>query len=189
MGTGTSIPPHSNLKAQKIKSSGQRQGQPQLDQDFYASNCSSERLALWDSIERLASSTGTLVWIVGGDFNEVRYSNEKDTNHFFSNGQLLRQVNHSFIALIPKTMNVDSLDHYRPISLCNTLYKIFTKIMASRLQPLHPKLVSNHQSAFIKGRNIHHNILLAHELIRYLNHGKSKACIKVDIKKAFDSVN
>ncbi|KAK1296638.1 hypothetical protein QJS10_CPB15g01224 [Acorus calamus] len=44
---------------------------------LYASNYSSERLALWDSIERLASSTGTLGWIVGGDFNEVRYSNEK----------------------------------------------------------------------------------------------------------------
>ncbi|KAK1318023.1 hypothetical protein QJS10_CPB04g01586 [Acorus calamus] len=68
-------------------------------------------------------------------------------NHFFLNGKLLRQVNHSFIALIPKTLNADSLDLYRPISLCNTLYKIITRIMALRIQPLLPKLVSKHQSA------------------------------------------
>ncbi|KAK1290058.1 hypothetical protein QJS10_CPB18g00601 [Acorus calamus] len=110
-------------------------------------------------------------------------------NFFFLKGKLLRQVSHSFIALIPKTTNDDSLDSYRPISLCNSFYKIITKIMALRLQPLLPKLVSKHQSAFIKGRSIQHNILLAHELIKYHNQGKVRACIKVDLKKAFDSVN
>ncbi|KAK1286383.1 hypothetical protein QJS10_CPB20g01150 [Acorus calamus] len=44
----------------------------------YVSNCSIERLALWDSIKRLAFSTGNLGWIVGDDFNEVRFSNEKN---------------------------------------------------------------------------------------------------------------
>ncbi|KAK1297950.1 hypothetical protein QJS10_CPB14g01491 [Acorus calamus] len=43
----------------------------------YASNCYSERTALWDSIKRIATSIGNMGWIVGGDFNEVRYSNEK----------------------------------------------------------------------------------------------------------------
>ncbi|KAK1258851.1 hypothetical protein QJS04_geneDACA020256 [Acorus gramineus] len=110
-------------------------------------------------------------------------------NFFFLKGNLLRQIGHSFISLIPKSLNADSLDSYRSISLCNTFYKIITKIMAQRLQPLLPNLVSSHQSAFIKGRSIHHNILLAHELIKYLNQGKARACIKVDLKKAFDSAN
>ncbi|KAK1293033.1 hypothetical protein QJS10_CPB17g01406 [Acorus calamus] len=109
-------------------------------------------------------------------------------NYFFQHGKILCQVSHSFIALIPKSLNAYSLDSYRPISLCKTFYKIITKVMALRLQPLLTKLVSNHQSAFIKDRSIHHNILLAHELIRYLNQGKPRACIKVDLKKSFDSV-
>ncbi|KAK1312391.1 hypothetical protein QJS10_CPA07g00440 [Acorus calamus] len=110
-------------------------------------------------------------------------------NYFFTQGKLLRQVNHSFIALIPKSLAADSLDQYSPISLCNTFYKLITKIMALRLQPLLPKLISKHQSAFIKGRSIHQNILLAHELIKYLNSGPHQACIKVDLKKAFDSIS
>ncbi|KAK1268123.1 hypothetical protein QJS04_geneDACA008271 [Acorus gramineus] len=61
---------------------------------------------------------------------------------FFSQGKLLRKVNHSFIALIPKSLDAESLDQYRPISLCNTFYKLFTKIMALRFQSLLPKLIS-----------------------------------------------
>ncbi|KAK1282584.1 hypothetical protein QJS10_CPB22g00280 [Acorus calamus] len=61
--------------------------------------------------------------------------------------------------------------------------------MATRLQSILPHLVSEHQAAFIKGRRIHHNILLAHELVKYLSiQGKSRACIKVDLRKAFDSI-
>ncbi|KAK1316673.1 hypothetical protein QJS10_CPA05g01847 [Acorus calamus] len=109
--------------------------------------------------------------------------------HFMINRHLLKQVSHSFITLIPKTANADSLDHFRPISLCNSLYKIITKVLASRLQQILSGLVSGHQTAFIKGRSIHHNILLAHELISYINKdGPYRACIKVDLRKAFDSV-
>ncbi|KAK1302702.1 hypothetical protein QJS10_CPB12g01029 [Acorus calamus] len=43
----------------------------------YASNSSVERINLWDSIKQLSSTIGHLGWIVGGDFNEVRFSNEK----------------------------------------------------------------------------------------------------------------
>ncbi|KAK1321772.1 hypothetical protein QJS10_CPA03g01344 [Acorus calamus] len=72
--------------------------------------------------------------------------------HFFEHGYLLRQISNSFISLIPKTANAESLDGYRPISLCNTLYKIITKIMATRLQKSLPSIISPHQTAFVKGR-------------------------------------
>ncbi|KAK1259073.1 hypothetical protein QJS04_geneDACA023247 [Acorus gramineus] len=96
---------------------------------------------------------------------------------FFLSENILRQVSNSFIALIPKSLDAETIDNYCPISLCNTLYKIITKVMALRLRSLLPQLVSDHQVAFIKGRSIHHNILLAHELIKYLsNPGMSRAC-------------
>ncbi|KAK1297668.1 hypothetical protein QJS10_CPB15g01193 [Acorus calamus] len=86
--------------------------------------------------------------------------------------------------------NADSLDKFRPISLCGTIYKLITKIMASRLQVVLPKLISLNQTAFIKGRKISQGILLAHELVRYLSHGglAQQAAIKVDLQKAFDSI-
>ncbi|KAK1281785.1 hypothetical protein QJS10_CPB22g00804 [Acorus calamus] len=109
---------------------------------------------------------------------------------FFHSGFLLRQINHSFISLIPKTKHADSFDCFRPISLCNTIYKVITKILASRLQKVLPHAILPHRSAFIKGRNIVHNSLLAHELTRYLNAPSlnGRSCIKIDLKKAFDSV-
>ncbi|KAK1292012.1 hypothetical protein QJS10_CPB17g00255 [Acorus calamus] len=109
---------------------------------------------------------------------------------FFSSGFMLRQLNHSFIALIPKSKAADTLDEFRPISLCNTVYKLITKCMASHIQCFLPRLISPHQSTFIKDRNIAHSTLLAHELVHYLNttSGVGRACIKIDLKKAFDSV-
>ncbi|KAK1324497.1 hypothetical protein QJS10_CPA01g02394 [Acorus calamus] len=113
----------------------------------------------------------------------------KAINFFFQRRCSLRLVSHSFIALIPISLHVDSLDLYRPIYLCNTFYKIITKVMDLILQPIMKHLISHHQSAFIKDRSTHHNTLLAHELVKYLNQGKPRACIKVDLKKAFDSVH
>ncbi|KAK1299943.1 putative ribonuclease H protein [Acorus calamus] len=109
---------------------------------------------------------------------------------FFTSGRLLKQFNHSFICLVPKEPNADSMDSFRPISLCNTIYKLITKILATRLQSVLPKLVSLNQTAFVQGPSISHGILLAHELVRYLNHqGKSaRSAIKVDLRKAFDSI-
>ncbi|KAK1283226.1 hypothetical protein QJS10_CPB21g01808 [Acorus calamus] len=122
-------------------------------------------------------------------WNTVHQDLVEAIQSFFISRRILKQVSHSFIALIPKSLNADSIDQYRPISLCNTLYKIITKVMALRLGPLLPHLVSEHQAAFIKGRSIHHNILLAHELVKYLSQpGVSRACIKVDLRKAFDSI-
>ncbi|KAK1270704.1 hypothetical protein QJS04_geneDACA020953 [Acorus gramineus] len=100
---------------------------------------------------------------------------------FYSSRYMLRQINHSFIALIPKSKAANTLDEFRPISLCNTVYKLITKTMASRIQYFLPHLISSHQSAFIKGRNIAHSTLLAHELVHYLNTtpGIERTCIKI----------
>jgi len=67
----------------------------------------------------------------------------------FEKGKLLRQINHTFLALIPKRDNPSETQHFRPISLCNTIYKTISKILVSRLRPLLDRLVSPCQSAFI----------------------------------------
>ncbi|KAK1279157.1 hypothetical protein QJS04_geneDACA021350 [Acorus gramineus] len=109
---------------------------------------------------------------------------------FFDRGTLLQQLNNSFIALIPKNSQACSLDQFRSISLCGTVYKLVTKILASRLQLVLPALISLNQTAFIKGRKIAHGILLEHKMVKYLapNSGKGRAVAKLDLRKAFDSI-
>ncbi len=59
------------------------------------------------------------------------------------------------------------------------------------MQVVIPDIISGSQSAFIKGRRITDNILIANELVRnfHLSSGAAKACLKVDLRKAYDSVN
>ncbi|KAK1304881.1 hypothetical protein QJS10_CPB11g01426 [Acorus calamus] len=132
-----------------------------------------------------SSDPSEVFWhIVKDDFT-------KAVSSFFQTGYLLKQLNHTFLSLVPKSKDADSLEAFRPISLCNVTYKTITKILADRMQLVLPKVILPHQSAFIKGRNIVHSTLLAHELVRYMNTQsvKGKACIKVDLRKAFDSVS
>eukprot|EP00253_Pinus_taeda_P005917 PITA_05917 len=58
------------------------------------------------------------------------------------NRTILKALNTSFIALIPKQDNVQMPERYRPIALCDVVYKIFSKVVANRLKPLLPTLVS-----------------------------------------------
>ncbi|XP_059650451.1 uncharacterized protein LOC132296256 [Cornus florida] len=114
----------------------------------------------------------------------------KAISEFFRNGKLLAEVNNTYIALVPKCQNPTSLHDYRPISYVNTIYKCISKLLATRLQSTLPLLIDQAQSAFVHGRKITDPILLAHELLRgYHKHGTPARCaIKVDFKKAFDSV-
>lgn len=92
--------------------------------------------------------------------------------------------------MIPKVDNPEVFEEFRPISLCNVLVKKISIILANRLREVLDELVGPHQSAFIKGRNISENILLAHELVRnfHRDKGTPKFCAKLDIRKAYDSV-
>ncbi|XP_074314320.1 uncharacterized protein LOC141649533 [Silene latifolia] len=103
---------------------------------------------------------------------------------------LLTQINSTVITLIPKIDRPTSVKHYRPISCCNVLYKVISKLLCSRLALILPDLICKTQGAFVKGRSILENILICQDLIRQYNRGKaSPRCLfKLDLQKAYDSI-
>ena len=108
----------------------------------------------------------------------------------FRYGFLPKGVNSTILALIPKKLDSLEMKDYRPIACCNVLYKVVSKILANRLKRLLPRMIVENQSAFVQGRLLMENVLLASELVKdYHKDGITPRCVmKIDISKAFDSV-
>ncbi|GKF98784.1 hypothetical protein Tco_0297567, partial [Tanacetum coccineum] len=73
---------------------------------------------------------------------------------FFSNGQILKEINHTFIVLIPKVSTPLRVNDYRTISCCNVIYKCISKFLTNRIIEGIKEVVSDNQSAFVLGKRI-----------------------------------
>lgn len=122
--------------------------------------------------------------LVGGDLI-------KAVKDFFLNPDLSHQVNSTVLALLPKVPGASRLSEYRPISLCNTVYKVISKIIGSRLKLITPLAVQRNQVGFITGRLLCENVLLASELVSDFNKpgDVTRGCLQIDITKAYDNVD
>ncbi|KAL0295155.1 UNVERIFIED_CONTAM: Retrovirus-related Pol polyprotein from type-2 retrotransposable element R2DM [Sesamum radiatum] len=109
---------------------------------------------------------------------------------FFRNGRLLKQINATLISLIPKVNSPAVVAEFRPISCCNVLYKAITKILVQRMRSILDTLISPSQNAFVPGRSIGDNVLLAQELFSGYNQRNlpPRCALKVDLRKAYDTV-
>ncbi|KAL6195657.1 hypothetical protein ACLB2K_031275 [Fragaria x ananassa] len=102
----------------------------------------------------------------------------------------LNDLNRTHIVLIPKVPNLELTGQFRPISLCNNSYKVLSKILANRLKQVLPLIISPNQNAFVSGRQIQDNLLVAHEAYHYLKlkraGGNHEFGLKLDMNKAYD---
>lgn len=109
----------------------------------------------------------------------------------FNGGSIGKAANHTFLTLIPKRQAANRVEHFRPIALCNVIYKIITKILATRLKGSLNTIIHSAQLAFIPTRSIVDNCIINHEIMHYLSTRKGKIgymTIKVDMAKAYDMV-
>eukprot|EP00253_Pinus_taeda_P035962 PITA_35962 len=106
------------------------------------------------------------------------------------NQKVWTALNSTFFSLIPKTDNSEDTKGFRPIALCNVIYKIISSLMAKRLKPLLEKLISPEQTGFVEGRQILDGLVVTQEVIHSMKTKKQKGMmIKLDLLKAYDRVS
>jgi hypothetical protein len=117
----------------------------------------------------------------------------KGVKQFFESAHMPPGVNDTMIVLLPKKDEPELLKDFRPISLCNVIYKVVAKCLVNRLRPLLQEIIAPMQSAFIPGRLITDTALIAFECLHDIRNGNNRCkgfgAYKLDLTKAYDRVD
>lgn len=121
---------------------------------------------------------------------EIKGTIIKEVTRFFEENDLDARHNHTNLCLIPEVEAPSTMAEFRPIALCNVSYKIISKILVNRLKQHLGGVITDNQAAFVPGRMITDNIIIAHEVYYALKARKRQAnsymALKTDITKAYD---
>ncbi|KAK9987983.1 hypothetical protein SO802_028222 [Lithocarpus litseifolius] len=116
---------------------------------------------------------------------------KEEVKQAFFQRKIPEYLNSTSIVLIPKIQSPKSIGSYRPISLCNSVYKIITKIIVGRLRLYLDKLIASCQAAFVPRRRGVDNAIIVQKLIHSMKKIKGKGgymVLKIDLEKAYDKL-
>lgn len=115
-----------------------------------------------------------------------------EVKKFFERGRMPADWNFTYLCLLPKIQDPESMADLRPISLCSVLYKIISKVLVRRLHLILPDIILVNQSAFVAERLITDNIAISHEAAHALRVNPSimieNMVLKTDMSKAYNKV-
>jgi len=111
--------------------------------------------------------------------------------NFFKTGQIPLYLSATKLSLLSKVAHPQIALDFLPISCCNVLYKVISKLLSTRLKEVLPSLINHYQGVFVQGHEIIYNVLICQDIARgYQRKHISPSCMmKVDLKKAFDSAH
>lgn len=124
-------------------------------------------------------------------WNTVKDSVVNFTQECFLLQHMPHGINQTFIVIVPKVNNPAHFNQFRPISLCNFMYKIISKILTERMRWLLGKIISPNQGAFIEDQWIAENTVIAQKIIHKVKKHRGRnglMVVKVDLVKAYDRI-
>lgn len=150
---------------------------------------------IWEALKSIGEAKAPGIDGFNSKFFKVAWNIVKTdlinvVQEFFGSEWLYKAVNCTLVTLIQKSSTAKTMKDMKPISCCTTVYKIISKVLTMRLSKVINEVVDESQSAFLPGKVIHDNILIAHELIRGYErkHISPRCAIQMDLQKAYDTV-
>jgi hypothetical protein len=167
---------------------------PQDSSDF--TNSIPDKKEIWEILKEMKknASPGPDGFNVGFYLSAWSWIGDDVTTlvrNFYTTGIIPPHLNDTHIALIPKKLACHVPSDFRPISLCNVIYKIIAKSLANRLKEHLPDYIHPSQQAFIEGRRISNNIIVAQEIAHSFTLSSWNSfdfMLKIDLAKAFDRI-
>lgn len=104
----------------------------------------------------------------------------------WENPTSIKYVDNTLIFWVNKVDKLELVTWFRLIALCNVAYKLVTKIIVHHIKPLLDEIISSTKFSFIPMRNIHHNIIIARQMVHSMTHMKGKKVfisIKIDLER------
>ncbi|CAM8919820.1 unnamed protein product [Rhodiola kirilowii] len=159
--------------------------------------CPYSELEIQDALFQMAPTKapgldGFFAWFYQKYWGLVKEKVVGSVMHMLREGMVEGELNKTLITLVPKKRDPERMEDYRPISLCNVIVKLVTKVLINKLKQILPAIISESQSAFVQGKLISDNILAAYELFHFIKTRNKKKggffVLKFDMSKAYDRV-
>ncbi|XP_020704485.1 uncharacterized protein LOC110115563 [Dendrobium catenatum] len=135
------------------------------------------------------SNVGITLSFLKAYWDIIKFDFWNAINAFLESSVMDSNWKETIIVLFHEVSNPLVPSNYRPISLCNTVYKVAANILMNRMSSFLPKLISEEQAAFLKGRSLSDQVLIAQKVIHKFRHShstKGLVAFKIDMEQAFD---
>ncbi|KAK3199814.1 hypothetical protein Dsin_023229 [Dipteronia sinensis] len=127
---------------------------------------------------------------INKDWEEIREDFMTFILEFYDDGSVVRELNTTFITLIPKKKRLTMVNDFRPIRLVGSMHKILANVLSNRIKRVMKSVGGDFQMAFVEGRQITNSFVIAEEIInKWKRDGDGGVVIKLDFEKAYDSTD